>query len=163
MSTRVPFDIEAYERLTRSSDCFICAILAGEADNPHEVVWEDDRHFAFLNRYPTLPGYLLVSPKRHLVDVVRDLDTTDYLNLQAVVHRVARAAATVLPTERVYLMSLGSMKGNAHIHWHVACLPPGVPHERQQFHALMAENGILDQTPAQRADIAANLRFALAE
>ncbi|MFD0556258.1 histidine triad (HIT) family protein/ATP adenylyltransferase [Stackebrandtia endophytica] len=161
MSRRIPFDIAAYERLIISTDCFICRIVAGETENPHHVIWEDDRYIAFLNRYPTLPGYLLVSPKRHLVDVVRDLDTADYLDLQAVVHRVARAAASVLPTERVYLMSLGSMQGNAHIHWHVACLPPEVPYPRQQFHALMAENGVLDQTADEMAAIAAGIRSAM--
>ena len=42
-------------------------------------------------------------------------------------------------------MSLGSHQGNAHVHWHVAPLPPGVPYEEQQFAALMHEvNGYLD-------------------
>jgi len=36
-----------------------------------------------------------------------------------VVHDVAEALKATLPTERVYLMSLGSHQGNAHVHWHV--------------------------------------------
>ena len=43
----------------------------------------------------------------------------------------------------MYLLSLGSHQGNAHVHWHVAPLPPDTPYERQQFAALMAENGVL--------------------
>ena len=78
-----------------------------------------------------------------------------------VVHDVAEALKATLPTERVYLMSLGSHQGNAHVHWHVAPLPPGVPYERQQFHAVMAENGVLEVTPEQQAALAARIRSAL--
>lgn len=135
--------------------CFVCEIVACP-DDPH-VIWEDERYIAFLSAYPTLPGYLLVSPKRHLVDVVRDLDVESYLDMQRVVHRVASAAATVMLTERVYLMSLGSMQGNAHM----ACGMPANPYRRQRFHALMGENGIVNQTEREKADLADRLRAAI--
>jgi hypothetical protein len=41
------------------------------------------------------------------------------------------------------LLSLGSQQANAHVHWHIAPLPPGVPLQRQQFHQLMLENGVI--------------------
>jgi len=76
----------------------------------------------------------------------------EFLRFQAVVYRVARAIAAVLPTERMYSLSLGSRQGNAHLHWHLAPLPPGVPYDEQQFHALMAVNGVLAaDDPAQAA------------
>jgi diadenosine tetraphosphate (Ap4A) HIT family hydrolase len=78
-----------------------------------------------------------------------------------VVHDVAEALKATLPTERVYLMSLGSHQGNAHVHWHVAPLPPGVPYERQQFHAVMVENGVLEVTPERQAALAARIRSAV--
>ncbi|MFC4020031.1 hypothetical protein ACFOW4_19090 [Micromonospora sp. GCM10011542] len=59
---------------------------------------------------------------------------------------------------RVHLLSLG----NAHVNWHVAPLPPGVPYPEQQYHALMAENGIVAQTPEQVADLGGRIRAALA-
>jgi len=43
---------------------------------------------------------------------------------------VAGALSEVVPTERVYRLSLGSKQGNAHLHWHVAPIPPGVPYNR---------------------------------
>lgn len=55
-----------------------------------------------------------------------------------------------------------SMQGNAHVHWHVAPLPPGVPYERQQYHALMAENGVLPYAPQELAELAARIRAVLA-
>jgi hypothetical protein len=45
--------------------CFICEMLAGNSDYEHAVVYEDDSAVAFLNRYPTLYGYVLVAPKQH--------------------------------------------------------------------------------------------------
>jgi histidine triad (HIT) family protein/ATP adenylyltransferase len=78
-----------------------------------------------------------------------------------VVHDVAEALKKTLPTERIYLMSLGSHQGNAHVHWHVVPLPPGVPYERQQFNAVMAENGVLEVTGEEQAGLAARVRSAL--
>ncbi|MER6947013.1 HIT family protein [Nonomuraea sp. NPDC000554] len=146
----------------RNSPCFICAIVAGDpAHDLEEILYEDDRNLAFLARYPTLPGYVLVSPKAHVEHAVRDLDEDSYLDLMRVVRRVALAVEAVVPSERTYLLSLGSQQGNAHLHWHIAPLPPGTPYERQQYHALMGENGLIPWTRDQAADLAARIRSAL--
>ncbi|MCL2732755.1 MAG: hypothetical protein FWE15_22375, partial [Actinomycetia bacterium] len=71
------------------------------------------------------------------------------------------AVESVCGSERTYLYSLGSQTGNAHLHWHIAALPPGVPYHQQQFHALMSENGVLDLAPAETAALATHLRTAL--
>ena len=85
----------------------------------------------------------------------------EYLALQRVVHRVAGAVAAVVPVERMYCLSLGSQQGNAHLHWHVAPLPPGVPYDRQQYYALMAENGVLDVDDRSQTDLARAIRSRL--
>ncbi|MGW4792982.1 HIT family protein [Nonomuraea sp. NPDC004297] len=158
----VPFDVDAYTARVRSRPCFICAVAAGHPDYALEqIVYEDDRHLAFLARYPTLPGYLLVSPKRHVEHVVRDLDEDAYHALMGVVRKVALAVESVVPSERTYVLSLGSQQGNAHLHWHVAPLPPGTPYERQQFHALMSENGLISWSQEQAEELAARLRVVL--
>jgi histidine triad (HIT) family protein/ATP adenylyltransferase len=84
-----------------------------------------------------------------------------FRRLTDAVHDVAEALKMTLPVERVYLMSLGSNQGNAHVHWHVAPLPPGVPYHRQQFHAVMAENGVLEVTQEEQAALAVRIRSAL--
>ncbi|MGV9676514.1 HIT family protein [Nocardia sp. NPDC003482] len=125
---RIPFDLTAYERRVRSGPCFVCAIVAGTHNSDLEqVIAEDDENIAFLVRYPTLIGHSLVAPKQHREHVVRDLDPQQYHRLTDLVYRVARAVEAVLPTERMYLLSLGSQQGNSHLHWHVAPLPPNVP------------------------------------
>jgi diadenosine tetraphosphate (Ap4A) HIT family hydrolase len=150
-----------YLRRARSGTCFICACLAGDPEYAHEIVYDDGEHVAFLNRYPTLYGYVLVAPREHVEHVIRDLDLDAYLRMQAVVHRVGRAVETVVPSERTYLLSLGSQQGNGHIHWHIAPLAPGTPFEQQQFYALMAENGVIAWSDEQAADLADRLRAAL--
>ncbi|MYQ79901.1 MULTISPECIES: HIT family protein [unclassified Streptomyces] len=154
-------DLEAYEARVRNGPCFICAFVAG--DPGHVPVYEDDQHIAFLDRYPTVPGKVLVAPKAHIEHAVRDLEEPAYLALMPVVRKVALAVEAVFEPERTYLLSLGSQQGNAHLHWHIAGLPPGTPYRKQQFHALMTENGALSYTEAEAASLGERLRAALAE
>ena len=155
-------DHEAYAAQARNGPCFVCAYLAGDPDYRHETVYEDEAHVAFLDRWPTVPGKVLVAPKAHIEHVVRDVDEAAFGRLMGVVHKVASAVEAVFRPERTYLLSLGSQQGNAHLHWHIAGLPPGVPYERQQFHALMTENGVLAPAPEENADMARRLREAIA-
>lgn len=72
------------------------------------------------------------------------------------------AVARSVPTERLYCLSLGSNQGNSHVHWHVAPLPPGVPYEEQQFHALMVESkGYIDMPAKERQRLAERVRHKL--
>jgi diadenosine tetraphosphate (Ap4A) HIT family hydrolase len=123
--------------------CFICELLAGNPKYAHHVVYEDDRAIAFLQSFQTLYGYVLVAPKEHRERVVDDFSAAEYLKLQAVVHRVGGAVCRAVPTERLYVLSLGSFQGNSHVHWHLAPLPPGVPFERQQLAALDSDLGFV--------------------
>jgi hypothetical protein len=49
------------------------------------------------------------------------------------------------------------------LHWHVAPLPPNLPLERQQFHVLMLEHGMLDISEDEMRSLATSLARALAE
>src|SRR5215510_791457 len=153
------YDLSTHIERSRKGPCFVCAYLGGHPDYVHEPVYTDDEVVAFLSRYPTLLGYTIVAPRAHVVDVTGDYNL--FRQVTDVVHDVAEALKATLPTERVYLMSLGSHQGNAHVHWHVAPLPPGVPYERQQFHAVMAENGVLGITREEQAALAGRIRLAL--
>jgi len=161
---RVPFDLDAYEQRVRADadtgNCFICSIVTGERDD-HLVVFRDERCVAFLDKFPTLLGYTLVAPLEHRTDVVAAFTADEYGELQRRVHRVGRAVSAAVPTERLYVMSLGSHQGNAHVHWHVAPLPPGVPYREQQFAALTREHGCLDIPRNELVAVAARIRDAL--
>jgi diadenosine tetraphosphate (Ap4A) HIT family hydrolase len=125
------------------------------------MVYEDADTISFLARPVTLLGYCIVAPRRHVEDWVREMEEEEFLALQRVVRRVARAVFEVVPTERMYSLSLGSKQGNAHLHWHVAPLPPGVPYSRQQYYALMTENGVLDVDDRSQATLARDIRNRL--
>jgi diadenosine tetraphosphate (Ap4A) HIT family hydrolase len=140
--------------------CFICELVAGNPEFAHHMVYEDDAAIAFLNRYPSLYGHTLVAPRRHLEQVTGDFAPDDYLALQRVVHTVGEALRAVVPTERLYVLSLGSAQGNRHVHWHLAPLPPGVPFAEQQLAALHTDQ-VVDLSDEELADLAARLREVL--
>lgn len=140
----------------------MCRVIDGPEEPTHPVVYRSDHAIAFLNRYPTLLGYCLVAPIEHREAVVADFSSDEYVHLQRVVHQVGTAVSRVVPTERLYVLSLGSNQGNAHVHWHVAPLPPGVPYEQQQFHALrFSTAGVIDVEPEDQEDLAARIRHEL--
>ncbi|MBG0566148.1 HIT family protein [Actinoplanes aureus] len=155
---RIAFDFEQYGRRVREGPCFVCAFLDGHEDYQHHKLYEDGDTIAFLTRHPVQLGYCLVAPKRHVESWIHDMEELEFLRFQGAVRKVALAVAATVPTERMYSLSLGSQQGNAHLHWHLAALPPGVPYHQQQFHALMAENGVLPVDDATQKALAQRIR-----
>jgi diadenosine tetraphosphate (Ap4A) HIT family hydrolase len=154
-------DEEAYLRRSRAA-CFVCELVRGNPDYAHHVVFEDDRTIAFLSAYPTLYGTVLVAPRDHREEVTGDFSEEEYVDLQRVVHRVGEALRRVVPTERLYVLSLGSREANRHVHWHVAPLPPGVPFDEQQLEALSPRRGVLEVGDEELAELAKRIRSELA-
>jgi diadenosine tetraphosphate (Ap4A) HIT family hydrolase len=152
-------DFEAI-RTELEGRCYICETVAANPDFRHEVVYEDAAVVAFLNRYPAQLGHTLVAPKDHREQVTGDFSEEEYLALQAVVRRVGEALRRAVPTERLYVLSLGSPEGNRHVHWHLVPLPPDVPFDQQQLSALQREY-VLDLDAAEMADLAARIRSQL--
>jgi histidine triad (HIT) family protein len=159
---REPFDLGAYTRDIATRPCFICELVKGNPSYRHHVIHEDDETIIFLSKYPTLRGYALVCPKAHREDLADDLSRQEYLELQGKVHRLARALKRVFDAERIYILSLGSQQGNRHLHFHVVPLPKGVPYEEQQYHALMAEHGVLELADTEMAAMAEQIATAFA-
>jgi diadenosine tetraphosphate (Ap4A) HIT family hydrolase len=152
-------DFEAVRR-ELGDRCFVCELVAGNPDYAHHVVYEDELAIAFLQRFQTLYGYVLVAPKEHHEGVVEDFSVDEYLALQRVIHCVARALSRAVPTERLYVLSLGSQAGNRHVHWHLAPLPPGVPFEEQQLAALDTDRGF-DLDEAELEELVQRIRGEL--
>ncbi|HVB51530.1 MAG TPA: HIT domain-containing protein [Acidimicrobiales bacterium] len=159
---RKKFDRGAYlQEVLGGRECFICRLAKSDPLSAEEV-FRDDAHIVFLNRFPTLEGYVLIAPLEHREQVISDFSLDDYLSLQALVYRVGEALSEIVPTERLYVLSVGSQEGNSHVHWHVASLPPGTKYEDQQLAALMAERiGYLDIPQANRLRFADLLRQAM--
>jgi diadenosine tetraphosphate (Ap4A) HIT family hydrolase len=108
-------------------------------------------------KWPTLLGCTLLAPLEHRTDVIDAFTVDEYVELQRRIHRVGRAVSEAVPTERLYVLSLGSHQAVSHVHWHIAPLPPGVPYPEQQHVALMHENGYLDIPDADLAALARSI------
>lgn len=158
---RLPFDVSELVTRATTGGCFICEYLRGNPDYQHESVLETDDAVVFLDKYPTLFGRVIVAPKLHLEGVTADFSVDEYLGLQRLIYQVAEGVRRVLKPERVYLLSLGSQAANAHVHWHIAPLPFGVPLEKQQFYALMHEHGAPEISEGEQADYALRLKAAI--
>ena len=161
MYQRQPVDIAAYVQRTQNNPCFICEIVARRAGGQRPIIYEDDRAIVFFSLHQLLYGYTLVAPRKHCEQVTGDFTLEEYLALQRIVYRVAEALRQEVPTERMYLLSLGSQQGNRHIHWHIAPLPPGVPYEEQQLAALSLKQGGLAVPDEELSSLAERIRTRL--
>jgi diadenosine tetraphosphate (Ap4A) HIT family hydrolase len=110
-----PIDAAAYERRSREGPCFVCETLASNPDYPGHIVWTDEDSVAFLAAYSTLLGHTLVAARAHREQVTGDFGMQEYLGLQRLVYQIGEALRGELPTERLYIMSLGSQPGNRHV------------------------------------------------
>jgi diadenosine tetraphosphate (Ap4A) HIT family hydrolase len=160
MNDRTSFDLDAYIDRIQNNPCFICEMVAGRLDGNH-VIRQDDEYIAFLNKYPTLYGYVLVAPTVHKEQITADFSIEEYLSLQRAVYRVTEAVRRTVETERVYILSLGSQQGNRHVHWHIAPLPHGIPFKEQQLEALRSNDGILDLSDREMTELAVRIREAM--
>ena len=158
---RIPFDVAELVKRSTSGRCFICEFISGNPDYEHIKVFETPTSIAFLNKYPTLFGNVIVAPKEHREHVTGDFSESEYLQLQRFIFPVAEGLRCVLSPERVYVLSLGSKAANAHVHWHIAPLPAGVPLEQQQYHAMMHEKGVVNVSPQEQMELAEKLRRAI--
>jgi diadenosine tetraphosphate (Ap4A) HIT family hydrolase len=161
MSKTKFFDMDAYVERIGNGPCFICEMLTGNPEYPHHIIHRDDQAVVFLNRYPILYGYVLIAPAEHREQVTGDFTAAEYLELQELIYRVSEAIRQVVPTERIYLLSLGSQQGNSHVHWHIAPLPPGVPFLDQQLEALHVTDKILDLSDEEMSGLASRIRSAM--
>jgi diadenosine tetraphosphate (Ap4A) HIT family hydrolase len=160
MQDRYEMDWDAYHKRARAGPCFICRIIARDPEFSAHIVYEDEHAIAFLDRYPRGAGYTLIAPRRHREQVTSDFTTEQYLQLQQRLHRVAEAVRQELRAERLYLLSLGSNQGNAHVHWHIVPLAPGTPYEQQQLEIYRL--GVLRMSDAEQAALAERLRLRIA-
>jgi diadenosine tetraphosphate (Ap4A) HIT family hydrolase len=169
MRPRQAYDLESYVQRSLNGPCFICEFLKGNPDYHHRAIYEDEFAVAFLAKAPTQDernlttayGYTLVVPRQHREHIMEDFTVEEYLRLQRLVYSVGVALKQELPTERIYVLSLGSQQGNSHAHWHVVALPPGIEYAKQQFHFLMSENGVIEVTDVELDKLAESLRKRL--
>ena len=99
--------------------CIFCDILAGKRDG--HILYEDESHVAFLDKYPIDVGHSLVIPRKHH-ERITDMNPEDVGNIFSIVPKVAKAILTVTGADA---FSLGQNNGRAakqiipHVHIHI--------------------------------------------
>lgn len=157
-------EIAGYQNNAQNGLCFVCAIVEGTNRHMPHMIYEDDDAMVFLALGQHMYGWTLVCPKAHREEAVGDFTEDEYLKLQRLIYAVGKAVTKTVPTDRLYILTLGSQQANAHVHWHITALPPGVPYMKQEREALSYENGIFEMTDAETLEltqkIASNLDYS---
>ena len=94
------------------SDTIFDKIIRKEIES--YIVWEDEKHLAFLTPFPNTPGLTVLIPKTNPGDYVFSLDDATYTDLLAATKVVAKLLEKALGVSRVALVFEGT--GVAYVH-----------------------------------------------
>ena len=112
--------------------CVFCDIVGGRRDA--YILYEDDTHMAFLDRYPVVPGHALIIPKAHHSTIV-EMGPERAGRLFALVPLLAPA---ILHATGTVAFNVGQNNGEAakqvvpHVHVHII---PRRPKDRINWNA----------------------------
>jgi len=131
-------------------DCIFCAIEAEQA--PCHQVYADDHAVAFMDINPSVPGHVLVIPRRHSPDLFA-LREEELGTFMTAVHRVARKVRTALDADGLNLFqSNGTAAWQSVFHLHVHVLP------RRHGDMIRIPPHIEPGDPEELAQLAASIR-----
>jgi histidine triad (HIT) family protein len=95
--------------------CPFCAIVSGEAEA--DIVLDDERAVAFLDRTPLFKGHVLVVPRDHVVTLP---ELTDVESFFLAVQRVAAAVPAALGAQGTFVAINNVVSQSVpHLHAHV--------------------------------------------
>jgi len=151
-----PLDVEAYLRLAREGDGYVCEILAGNPAYCHQVVYDDGSDVVVSSEYPSLARYTLFSPIR--ADSKRgSRRAAERQSLARLAVWIAAVLRRVVDAERAAVLALPADFG---AHWLIAPLREG--DARPPRRILGMEETILTLNEAGIASLAGRARRALA-
>lgn len=99
--------------------CIFCQIVSRKAAS--NIVFEDDKHIAFLDIFPFSRGHTLVCPKEH-GETVWDMKEDDIARLFQVASRVSKAVVAAVGADGFRFVQNNGEAANqvvAHVHVHV--------------------------------------------
>ncbi|MDE1852310.1 MAG: HIT domain-containing protein [Thaumarchaeota archaeon] len=102
-----------------AENCIFCQIVSRRS--PSNVVYEDERHIAFLDIYPFSRGHTLVCPKEH-GETIWDMGETDIAELFQVASKVSKAVVAAVQADGFRFVQNNGEAANqvvAHVHVHV--------------------------------------------
>ena len=99
--------------------CIFCDILSGKRIG--HIIYEDEQHLVFLDKYPIDDGHTLVIPKKHY-ERITDMNSEDVGKIFSLVPKIAKA---ILSGAGADAFSLAQNNGKAakqiipHVHIHI--------------------------------------------
>ena len=124
-------------------DCIFCQIVRGDA--PASIVYDDADVLAFINRFQSVPGHVLIVPKAHVETLYRLSDPLAGTVFVAA-RRIARAVKRSLTPDGITVLQNNEPAGGqeiAHVHLHVIARRAGKP-LFQDTGRRLAERAYLD-------------------
>ena len=97
-----------------NKECIFCKIVKGEI--PAVKIYEDEKHFAFLDVNPINSGHTLLIPKKH-TEYLFDLKDNEYSELMLKVKSFAKLLKNKLKSKKIGLIIEGF--GVLHVHIHL--------------------------------------------
>jgi ATP adenylyltransferase len=106
----------------RTGGCVFCQAAGSNEDEERYVLFRGNQAFVMLNAFPYISGHLLVSPYRHVADLV-DLEEAELVEVMGLVQRSMRVLrAKLAPGGFNVGLNLGRSAGAGvvdHVHFHV--------------------------------------------
>jgi len=96
-----------------NSNCIFCKIVNGEI--PAVKIFEDEKHFAFLDMNPINSGHTLLIPKKH-IEYLFDLNDDEYSELMLKAKHLAKLLKNKLEPKRIGVIVEGFLIPHIHIH-----------------------------------------------
>jgi len=103
----------------KPSECVFCRIV--ERKLPSNIVYEDEKHIAFLDTAPFSKGHVLVCPKKH-GETVWEMDESEIGELFMLASRISRAVVSAVGADGFRFVQNNGEAANqvvAHVHVHV--------------------------------------------
>jgi histidine triad (HIT) family protein len=100
-------------------DCVFCGIINKTVSS--YIIYEDEAHIAFLDKYPISVGHTLVLPKKHFARV-NDLSQKEFCALYARVHALNRLITAKLGASASHISINDGAAANQlipHVHVHI--------------------------------------------
>lgn len=94
------------------SDTIFDKIVRGDMES--RIVWQDEKHMAFLTPFPNTPGLTVVIPKKNISDYIFDINSKEYIEFMLAIKKVANILEKAFDTSRVALVFEGT--GVAYVH-----------------------------------------------
>lgn len=144
---------------THEPGCYTCDADLGSAPREHVVDADGWRAACCFNT--TLPGWLVLVPRRHVFSFA-ELTPAEAAAMGPLVRRLSIALAEVTGCAKTYAMQFSEADGYAHLHVHLVPRMPDQPADRRgpACFGYLSDDPSAWASEAERDDLARRIRAA---